>query len=75
METGDLTLMLLSPEDQDIQIELFNTIGQKVESFSIAILEGRNKVSLNYRDWIAGGYVVVLTDSSGEKVSSKVTVY
>ncbi|MFT7156803.1 MAG: serine protease AprX [Parvicella sp.] len=75
METGDLTLMLLSPEDQDIQIELFNTIGQKVESFSIAILEGRNKVSLNYRDWVAGGYVIVLTDSSGEKVSSKVTVY
>jgi hypothetical protein len=74
-QTGELSVMLMSPIDQEITIELYNTIGQKMESFPVSILEGRNKVTLNYRDWIAGGYVLLITDSSGEKLSSKVTVY
>lgn len=67
------TLVVLSPTAQDIEIDVYNAIGQKVHSNVIGLVKGANNAKLDVSDWAAGTYTAVVLFNS-EVYSKKLVI-
>ncbi len=55
----ETNLVIYSPEDQEIVIDLYNNLGQKVHQVKRAVLKGNNEIQIDVRDLESGYYNVI----------------
>lgn len=67
------TLVVVSPTVQNIQLNIYNTIGQEVYSNTLGLAKGANNSILNVSDWAAGTYTAIL-QFNNEVYSKKLVI-
>jgi len=73
-ESGTLTMNFISSKDQEISIEVINSLGQSLQTISPKLITGRNLVEINYSNWKGGVYLLRIIDADKQVQVEKVVV-
>lgn len=67
----DFVLSILSNDNRVIQMNIYNVLGQIVQTKRLYVPEGNTAVKINAEEWAVGVYSIELRDSDSGKVINK----
>ena len=65
---GNAQLMIDASEAIDLQVNIYNTLGQRVQQQNLGTVQGQISIALNTMDFTAGLYMVELTNGEQKQV-------
>ncbi|CAG0956246.1 MAG: DUF2341 domain-containing protein [Bacteroidetes bacterium] len=64
---GNFTISIQSEIEQNLQIQILNNNGQKVNTFDRKIISGQNKIEINLANFSKGNYLINILNGIGVK--------